>query len=149
MKVAARGFISGGVLRIVDRQEFQAKIVSMKDTEVDVIVDTDTEKKTKRQRGYYWSTLVPHALMILRDVCGYHEFQTTEDAHTYLKYAFNPVYVPDPESQEMTRLPGSTKGMKKEQAITFIDSIILWAWEKFNYTMPSPKRNEDKYFFSE
>jgi hypothetical protein len=149
MKVAARGFIQDGVLRIADRQEFQAKIVSLKNTECEVIVDTDTEKKSKRQRGYYWSALVPHTLIILRDVCGYSEFQTLDDAHTYLKYAFNPIHVPDPETQEMTRLPGSTKGMKKEQAKTFIDSIIMWAWDKFNYTMPAPKRNEDKYYFSE
>lgn len=149
MKVAAKGYIQHGVLRIVDRQELQAKIVNLKDTDCEVIIDTDTERKSKRQRGYYFAVLVPHTLIILRDLCGYHEFQTTEDAHTYLKYAFNPVYVPDPETAEKTRLPGSTKGMKKEAAILFIDSIILWAWDKFNYTMPEPKRNEDKYFFIE
>lgn len=150
MKVATRGYISGGVLRIADRQEFQAKIVALRDTECDIIVDTDTEKKSKKQRGYYWSTLVPHTLIILRDVCGYSEYQTLDQAHNFLKYAFNPEYAPDPENpSEALRLPGSTKGMKKEQAMLFIDSIILWAWDKFNYTMPAPKRKEDKYFMSE
>jgi hypothetical protein len=149
MKVAAKGYISSGLLRIVDRQELQAKIVNIKDTDVDIIIDTDTEKKTKKQRGYYWSTLVPHTLIILRDVCGYVEYRTTEDAHTFLKYLFNPVLVPDPTTGEEVRLPGSTKGMKKEQSILFIDSIILWAWDKFNYIMPEPKRKEDKYFLSE
>jgi hypothetical protein len=149
MKVATKGYIQDGVLRIVDRQAFQAKIVSLKNTECEVIVDTDTQRQSKRARGYYWAVLVPHTLIILRDVCGYSEFQTLEDAHTYLKYAFNPKFVPNPETQERERLPGSTKGMKKEQAILFIDSIILWAWDKFNYTMPPPKRNEDKYYFSE
>lgn len=149
MKVATKGYITDGVLRIVDRQEFQAKIKSLKNTDVDLIVDTDTEGKTKKQRGYYFSTLVPHTLIILRDVCGYSEYRTLEQAHNFLKYYFNPEYTPDPETQEMVRLPGSTKSMKKEQTITFIDSIIMWAWEKFNYTMPLPKRNEDKYYFSE
>jgi hypothetical protein len=148
MKVAAKGYISSGVLRIVDRLELQAKIVNIKDTDVEVIIDTDTEKKTKKQQGYYWSTLVPHALIILRDVCGYVEYRTPEDAHTFLKYMFNPVYVPDPVTHEKLRLPGSTKGMKKEQSILFIDSIILWAWDTFNYTMPEPKRKEDKYFLA-
>jgi hypothetical protein len=149
MKVAARGYIQKGILRIADRQEFQAKIVSLKDTECDVIIDTDTEKKTQKQRGYYFSTLVPHTLIILRDVCGYSEFQTLEQAHNFLKYYFNPEFVPDPETSEMVRLPGSTKGMKKEHAIQFIDGIVMWAWDKFNYIMPVPKRKEDKYYFSE
>jgi hypothetical protein len=149
MKVATRGYIQDGVLRIVDRQEFQAKIVSLKNTECEVIVDTDTEGKTKRQRGYYWSTLVPHTLIILRDVCGYSEYRTLDQAHEFLKYMFNPEFVPNPETQEQMRLPGSTKRMKKEQTIIFIDSIVMWGWEKFNYTYPAPKRNEDKYYFSE
>jgi hypothetical protein len=150
MKVTADGYISSGVLRIAERGELQAKIRHIKDTECEVIIDTDIKKKTRKQRGYYWSTLVPHTLIILRDVCGYSEYNTLEDAHTFLKYAFNPVYVPDPEKQdEALRLPGSTKGMKKEQSILFIDSIIMWAWDKFNYTMPAPKRKEDKYFISE
>lgn len=150
MKIVAKGYIGNGVLRIADKKDLQSKIRVIKDTEVELTIDTDTENKTKRQRGYYWSTLVPHTLIILRDVCGYSEYNTLEDSHTFLKYAFNPVYVPDPENKdEALRLPGSTKGMKKEQSILFIDSIIMWAWDKFNYTMPAPKRKEDKYFISE
>jgi hypothetical protein len=150
MKVATRGYIQDGVLRIADRQDFQSKIVALKNTECDVIVDTDTEGKTKKQRGYYWAVLVPHTLIILRDICGYSEYRTPEQAHEFLKYLFNPDYVPNPESpDEVLRLPGSTKKMKKEQSIIFIDSIVLWGWEKFNYTFPAPKRKEDKYFLSE
>jgi hypothetical protein len=149
MKVAAKAFISDGILRIVDREEFQTKIRHLKNTDAEVIVDTDTERQSKKARGYYWAVLVPHTLIILRDICGYSEYRTREDAHEFLKYYFNPVYRPDPETQEAVRLPGSTKGMKKERAVVFIDGIIMWGWEKFQYTFPAPKRNEDKYFFSE
>lgn len=149
MKVAAKAFIQEGVLRIVDREEFQSKIRHLKNSDVEVIVDTDTEGKTKKQRGYYFAVLVPHTLIILRDICGYSQYQTPEQAHTFLKYKFNPEFVEDPETKEAVRLPGSTKKMKKEQSTLFIDSILMWAWEMFEYTFPAPKRNEDKYYFSE
>lgn len=150
MKIVEKGHIVKGKLLAVNRNGMLESVSHLKDGPVNIIIDTDVHNKTKNQRGYYWAVLVPHTLMILRDVCGMVEWKerTTEDAHEFLKYMFNPVFVPDLESGEEIRLPGSTKGMKKEQAINYIDSVILWAWDKFNYTMPAPKRKEDKYYFS-
>lgn len=150
MKIVAPAYIKDGKLGIRNRPALAANVSAIKDCDVNLIIDTDTRNKTQDQRGYYWSTLVPHTLIILRDEAGLVEWQTkTElDAHDFLKYKFNPVFVIDPETGEEVRLPGSTKKMKKGEASQYIDKIILWAWDTFNYSYPPPKRKEDKYYFS-
>lgn len=145
MKVTAEGILIEGVLKY-DKDSFRADLRRLKDQPVMIIIDTDYDKKTRKQRGYYWSVLVPHTLIILRDQCGMIEYKTNEDAHTFLKYRHNPIFVPDPKTGEMIRLPGSTKGMKKQKAKNYIDSIILEGWDLFNYTYPPPRKGQEKYF---
>lgn len=152
MKIVAPGHMVNGKPMVVDRNGLLHTCSQVKDCEINLIIDTDVHNKTKKQQGYYWAVLVPHTLIILRDICGYSEYRTIDDAHEFLKYMFNPLFVPNPENPDdydaRIRLPGSTKGMKKELKMIFIDSIIMWGWEKFQYTYPPPKRKEDKYYFN-
>lgn len=149
MKIEAPAYTYKGKLRLRNEPAFKSQIAHLVDSEGMLTYDTDTKKKTKRQRGYYWSTIVPHTLIIMRDEAGNVEYESNDDAHLFLKYRFNPKWVTDPETGEKERLPGSTKKMKKEQAKHYIDSIVLWAYTFFNYTYPPPRRGEDKYFIEE
>lgn len=65
MKIQAPGYIRQGRLEIKNRPALAANVSAIKDCDVFIIIDTDTRVKTKEQRGYYWSTLVPHTLIIL------------------------------------------------------------------------------------
>jgi hypothetical protein len=147
MKIEQEGFIAKGKLFIDDRGALNEKVSHAPDMPVMVTIERFTGRKTKRQGGYYWSTLVPHTLIILRDICGYREYESKEQAHEFLKYAFNPRFAPDPETQEQLRMPGSTKRMSKERKMKYIDDIIMWGWEKFQYTYPPPRKGEKKYQF--
>ena len=150
MKIIEPGNIIKGKVFAVDRNGMLEKVRHVKDCPVNIIIDTDVQPGSKNQRGYYWAVLAPHTLIILRDVCGYVEWRdkTIDDAHEFLKFMFNPFYIPDTDTGEMLRLPGSTKKMKKGEKMIYIDSIVMWGWDKFNYTYPPPKRKEDKYYFS-
>jgi hypothetical protein len=103
----------------------------------------DKNKHSDNQRGYYFSTIVPHVLILLRDL-GYNEFKTKEQVHEFLKYKFNPVYILDIDTAEQVRTPGSTKKMLKVRYMQYIDDILQWAAEH-SYFIPEPLNSEDKY----
>lgn len=147
--ITSQGFIKGGKLYIADRDNMSEQVKQRRDCDVIVSIEEDNGKGTKRQSGYYWSTLVPHTLIILRDLCGYSEYKTIMDAHEFLKYRHNPQYKPNPENpEEPIRFGGTTTTMSKERKIQYIDDIIMDSWNTWQYTMPPPKRNQDKYYFS-
>lgn len=129
--------------------EYKSDLANMKPGRVRITVESDSGPKTKKQAGYYWSALVPHTLIMLRDFLGLAEWlnKTNEDAHEFLKYMFNPVFVPDPLTGERVRLPGSTKKMSKERKEMYIESIILWAGD-CGYKMPPPRTKKEKYEFA-
>lgn len=130
------------------REEFNSDIAQMKPGRVRITVEPDSGPTTKKQRGYYWAALVPHTLIMLREHCGMAEWlnKTNDDAHEFLKYMFNPVFVPDAKTGELVRLPGRTKKMSKEMKALYIDNIIIWAAE-LGYKMPPPRVKKLMYEF--
>jgi hypothetical protein len=144
MKVEASGFIRTGKLFITERQSMNDRISFIKDCPVTITIEDEKSHKTLKQGGYYWSALVPHTLIILRDICGYSEYKTKEDAHEFLKYRHNPLYKPGVGGEQI-RYGGSTRKMTKEEKTRYIDDIIVDGWVTFNYTYPPPKKGQDKY----
>lgn len=148
-KTTKTGFIRKGKLHIFERDTLASELGGFPDCDVLVTVEKDSGTKTRKQQGYYWSTLVPHTLIILRDICGYSEYKTNGDAHEFLKYMHNPVYRPDPANpDEAIRYGGTTTTMSKEQKMKYIDAIIMDGWDKWVYSYPPPKKNQDKYYFT-
>ena len=101
------------------------------------------QKHSSNQRCYYFGVIVPHILLLLRDM-GYNEFRTKEDAHLFCKYKFAPIEILDIDTGAITKVPGSTKKMTKERYRQFIDDILMFAAEH-SYMIPEPPNTEEKY----
>lgn len=136
-----------GKLHLHDRVGFALECKEFGTCEGFITIEKDNGAKTPKQHGYYWGVLVPHTLIILRDECGYLEWRdkTKDHAHEFLKYLFCPIMVMDRETGELIRLPGTTKTMSRDEKIKYIEDIIFWGFDKFNYTYPPPRNKADKY----
>ena len=150
MKIINKARKVGKELKFYDRIKWSSDMDSLKDGDVLVVIDTDVERKTEAQRGYYFGVIVPHFLIILRDECGYADWRdkTVKDAHNLLKLKFCPVEITDPTTGEVKIVPGTTKTMNKERKKEYIDQIVFWIEDFFSYKLPPPKRGQNIYDFA-
>ena len=146
MKKDFDGRFYSGQFFIDDRAAFDEQCKLFKDGP-GVMTLNNPGAKSRKQQGYYWSCIVPYALILFRDKHGYREYKNNDDIHELLKYRYNPVYRPDPETGEVVRYPGSTAKMTMDDKRHYIDAIVNEAWDKWQFSYPPPKKGQDKYAF--
>ena len=135
-------FVNIGDGKIVNLKTFERLVASCPNGRYFISIE-DKNKHTDNQRSYYWAAIVPAVKVWLLEQ-GFNEYRTNQQAHEYLKYKHNPVFVPDPETGEQVRWPGSTKRMTKQRYREYIDDILMDMAQKGVY-IPEPENSEDKY----
>ena len=100
---------------------------------VEIIIRKFRNKTTKKQYGYYWSTVVP----ILADYFGHDK---KEDMHEDLKSKFNPIKSKIDPSKT---IGGTTTELFTDEFYGdekgYVDKICRWAAQEYGIYIPPPK----------
>lgn len=138
-----------GKLKIGNREEFIRDITALEGLNLKITIEQRGARPSHKQRGYYWSVMLPHVLLGLRDAgWGTDSFKNINDVHAYLKNRFCPSEeIVNKDSGEVITLPPSTEKLNTKQREHYHADIRQWAIEYLDYYIPEPneKLNDKEY----
>lgn len=134
-KITATGTLKEGTLKIHNRTVFDADLFSMKDGEVNILVESIGRKRTSPQNRYYHGVVVKLVRQGLLDLG--HELND-EDTHEFLKSKFNPKTIVFEETGEVSHYGGTTTELNTVDMNIYIEKIQRFAAEYLNTFIPDP-----------
>ena len=134
-KLTANGTILKGVLKIRNRQMFDADLKTFQDGEVEITVNSVNRKRTSQQNRYYWGVVIFLCRRGLNDLG--HDLNE-EDTHEFLKAKFNPKNIVFESTGESFEFGASTTEMDTIDFNIYIEKIQQFAAEYLNTVIPDP-----------
>lgn len=127
MKREYYGTVNGGVMKLHNRQQFNADLCEL-DGQVCVTVAQVKDKRTNMQNALYWVYI-----KILGDALGYYK----DEVHEIVKFKFLKKQVVNEDSGEILEYIGSTTGLSRAEFGELIDRMVQWAAE-MKIELPAP-----------
>lgn len=132
--ITTYGTITGGVLKINNRNRFLNEISRLKDCTVELIIKAKNNRTTPQNR-YLWGCVYKELQIAMN---AYGNELSVEDVHEYCKMEFNKIPVVVAGGEVIGYKGGSTAAMNKDEFSVYLDKIFLFAAETLHITIPAP-----------
>jgi hypothetical protein len=132
--ITTYGTITGGVLKISNRNRFLNEISRLKDCAVELSVRLKN-KRTNQQSRYLFGCVYKELQIAMN---AYGNELSVEDVHEYCKMEFNKIPVVGAGGEVIGYKGGSTAAMNKDEFSVYLDKIFLFAAETLQITIPAP-----------
>jgi hypothetical protein len=123
-----------GVIKIHNRRLMEDWAQGYKGKNLKIVIQKAGKKRSTQFNRYYWGVVVENVRYGLLQI-GYQ--MTKEEVHYWLKYKFNPIYIPG-EGGEAIEVPGTTTTHTNEDFGEYIEKIAQFAAEYLNIVIPPP-----------
>ncbi len=129
------GRVNAGVLKVINRKQFDKDLLIFEGKEVELIVKKKKKVRSLSQNAYYHGALIPIIREALYD-SGIHIDRN--GVHELLKLKCNQIECINKKTGEVTTLLGSTTQLSTSEFMDYIVRIKNWAREFLNIELPEP-----------